>query len=398
VAARVADNFITARFGVGVFGRDVEVIDNVIRPIANENPFFGVVGINAVNLVCEANRIEPSVVPQAVGIGAGAVAFMSAIVVANIQPAMIVLSGGEGAVVTNNAVYGSQAIFLRALSAENHTRLSVKGNEFQCGPAICVNTDEIVFLDNTVSGLVRISETAGGQVADNRVRASAALKLDGDLDILSATGRWKAADNRADGAVRIIPTSTGGIFWPGLVDVGGGFTIGRWNTLDVIGRLAEDNRVMEIINQPAPPAPGPVVAPEAGPRNAGVASYAITNDGWRNDYSVAMEDFVSAGAGGSLREILGATDIIVIRGRSEGEYHVQCTANWSRELEIGILDTRVRPNSQSVVQVVSNRADDVMAVRRYTRFVMALNIAGQYTAAGSPQLPAVPIEQLNLDI
>jgi hypothetical protein len=405
VAVRVADNLITSRSGIGIFGRDVEVANNMVRPIGSGagggSTFFGIIGVNTSNLICEGNHVEVSVpqeidLPLTANLGSQP-GFMAAVVGANVQPAAIVLAGGAGATVANNVTHADANIAIRSLAADDHTQLSVKGNDFMCGPAMCTNTDEIVFLDNTVLGRVLITGSSSGQLADNRVRVSDALKLEGDLEILLATGRWKVADNRADGAIRIIPTSTGGWQPPWFLGAGS-LTLSRWTALDTLGRLSNNSRFMEAISQPAADAAPAPVAGESAPaaRESSTASYAMANRNWREDYRHAISDFVAVGGDNTLIDILRPAEIIVVGALRESAYQLLCTANWAEVLEVGIANIRVRPSTQSTVQVVANRADEVMFVKRYINLVMAMNVAGQYTAAGNPTQQS--IEQFNLEI
>lgn len=405
VTARVADNMITARNGIAVSGRDVEVADNAVRLASNQAPFFGIVGVTTSRLKCEANHIEVSVPQDNIdGFEKAATeshGFMAAIGVANVQSAAIVLAGGDGATVANNVMQADDGVSLRSLSADKHAGLSAKGNEFMCGPAICADTDEIVFHGNTIAGLAQFSSSTDGQVADNRVRGNAALELEGDLEILLAAGRWKIADNRADGAIRVVPASTGRGFLPGGFDFGG-LTIQGWRVMDTIANLSGDRRFVEMVNRgmgPAAGEEGPVAtrASQPLPREAGSVSYAMTNVAWHDDYRRAMKEFVIAGAINVVNERIDRRDIgVFIRGRREGAYHLQCTANWSRVLVVGNLSNDVRIDPGSVIQVISNRADEEISVRHYAHLVMALNVAAAYTAAGNALMR--PIDRLNLKI
>ena len=51
-------------------------------------------------------------------------------------------------------------------------------------------------------------------------------------------------------------------------------------------------------------------------------------------------------------------------------------------IEIGHPSGNIRPNLQSVVQVISNRAEQSLSVLIYQHLVMALNVAQQYPGAG----------------
>jgi hypothetical protein len=170
--------------------------------------------------------------------------------------------------------------------------------------------------------------------------------------------------------------------------------------VDTIGGLSGDKRFMELVNRAGGAAGGepPVSVPLDQPlaREVGRESYAMANAHWREGYRGAMEEFVGTAASGALKDVVGARDIIKFLGTRESAYHLQCTANWSRDLEVGILSSNVWTNSASVVQVVSNRADEKMTVKKYSHLVMALNVAGSYSAAGSPQ--SEPIAQPNLVI
>ena len=89
------------------------------------------------------------------------------------------------------------------LSADDHDRLSVKSNDFQSGGVTGRNVDDIVLLDNTVAGDAVISDSASGQVCDNRIRA--VNNATGNFSIGNATGTWKAADNRVDATFLLYP-------------------------------------------------------------------------------------------------------------------------------------------------------------------------------------------------
>jgi hypothetical protein len=391
--ARVADNTVASRIGIGVFGRDVEVSDNAVRVSTAFAPHFGVVGVLTQSLTVESNHID--VVFQAPGAGAPPGPQIVAAIGANIASAAIVLSNGSDASVAGNVTHVDDAVVVRSLSVDNHPRLSVKSNELLSGPAVCTNTDNIVFLDNTVRGGALISSAASGQVADNRVREDVQMKLEGDLEILSASGTWKVADNRADGTIRIVPTTTGGGFYPGWTDFGR-YTYGAWEALDTIGNLSGNRTFLDLVNLPSGGGEAPIVDAAAPPGDAGLAAYAMSNAGWHENYLEAMETFIIADVSGRLVEVIGRGDIIIIRGQRESTYHVQCTANWSRDLQVGTLGTVIRVSTASVVQVISNRADEEMSIKPYTHLVMALNVAGDYTNAGNSQTQA--INQLNLEI
>jgi hypothetical protein len=122
----------------------------------------------------------------------------------------------------------------------------------------------------------------------------------------------------------------------------------------------------------------------------------MANRNWREDYRHAISDFVAVGGDNTLIDILRPAEIIVVGALRESAYQLLCTANWAEVLEVGIANIRVRPSTQSTVQVVANRADEVMFVKRYINLVMAMNVAGQYTAAGNPTQQS--IEQFNLEI
>jgi hypothetical protein len=406
VAVRVADNMVLARQGIVVAGRDVTVADNVVRLLPQQQfAFFGIVGINTSRLTCETNQIEVSI-PQAIqqfmvgpqfiaGNQFNAAMNSFAIEVGNVvQSAAIVISGGAEARVAANVTQADQGIVFRSLVANNHLRLSVKGNEFRCGPVRCDDTDDIVFLDNGVAGEVMINVSDSGQVADNRVRANDIMKLEGDLDILAAAGRWKVADNRADGAINISPGTIGN---PWVTPGGFEISVDRFRTLDTIGRLSRDAEFIDLINPP-PAGGNPAVQPAAAVREAGAgpAAYAMTDTEWRLNYGRAMESFIAAGASPGLVAVIGGRDVVIINTLREAVYHVQCTANWSRDLEIGIPVNDIRINTASVVQVVSNRADQEMRVKQYTHLVMALNVAGGYPQAGNPQAGAIELHNLEI--
>jgi hypothetical protein len=396
----VVHNLVTARLCIGAFGRGVEISDNRLRLVPEGQTFSGIVGVSTVGLVCDSNLIDVSAaqaLAPSLAIGPSS-NFITTIGGANTAPAAIILAGGGEARVSGNTTRADAAVPIRSLSVTEHARLSVKGNDLASGPVTCDDTDDIVFLDNTVLGSVRISSAVNGQVADNRVRLNEPLKLDGDLEILLATGRWKVADNRADGAIRIVPSSTGGGFFPGVLQPGN-FTLNTWRGVDAISRLAGDERFTTLISPPPDlAAPAPVPAPTPVPPTDALsrASYAMHNVSWREDYTRSMESYIDVGINANLAELIGGRDIIIVLSRRESEYHVQCTSNWSRDLQIGVLNPDFATSVASVIQVVSNRADQELAVRRYARLVIALNIAAQYRFAGNAQSQAIDV--LNLDI
>ena len=407
--ARVADNVITARLGIGVSGGRVALNANRIRLVIGSGTRFGIVASNTFNLVCEGNQVELQDSSGSGGVSfanplpdesaATAGAFGPYIAAgAKTTPAGIQLSGGSGARIAGNVIQSERFQTLAGLAAENHPLLAAKENKFLSGPVACNHTDEIVFLGNAVSDLVQIISSRAGMVCDNRVRWLSSDAL-GNLLITSASGNWKVSDNRVDGLLRVQPSIrfTFGNRWLSAFNRAAAFSPPVFGALAAIDVLA-DNPQFNAALYPAARETGLVNRANVEAVNSpdpvpGAAAYAMSNADWMASYNASIADFVLEAASEFIGNVGGANvgDIIIVVAAASTEelYQAQCTDNWAGNIEVGSTGAQTAGNALSAVQVVSNRAEGSLSVRSYPRLIIALNMARQYPLAGSASPQAV---------
>jgi hypothetical protein len=412
---RVADNEVTARMCIGVIGSQIEVSDNSLSLPGGAGARFGVLAYNTALLVCESNQVElrnaanaenlsfaAPLTPEA---AARAGVFGHFLAGAGVPSAALQIVDGGGARVAENSTQAENIGSLISLQAEDHPQLAVKGNDFRSGPVRGDNLDDVVFLSNTVLGPITIDDSTGGMVCDNRVRRRGDVL--GHILISGASGNWKLADNQADGDIQIQPRLQN-FLRPGgpLIFTGG--AIGRRASalvpIHALAALANDqefNRIAlthgtasGIVAPPAAPSAGVTTAVKGAPGNVALA---VNNPDWRAQYAVGIREFIASGARASVVEAAGNLGVAAAVGfRTEEEYQVQCTANWSRNLTIGNSGFLILTNLQTTVQAIGNRADNGINISSYRRLVATMNVAHVYSANVGNQTAAIP--QPNLQI
>jgi uncharacterized protein DUF6519 len=397
---RVADNFVTARLGVGVTGTAVGVSDNRIRLINGSGPRFGILARNSNQLVCESNQVElrpamtqegvsyasplPSASVQRVGV------FGPYISSANFTSAAIQIVDGSDARVATNTTLALGEFTLNGLAVDMHTQLAVKGNDFLSGPTSCSGLSDVVFLSNTVSGRISINNSDSGMVCDNRVRRRSEGLLNGKLSITNARGDWKVADNQVDRNLEIKPVLEPivvGNWFIILAEPVLGYRASAIEGLNAIGTLADDERFVALMFREPGGDKKKVEALSRKSESRGV-EMAVGNANWKAAYINSINEYVLADLRGEVKFVDDPQFDIVYLYYNEVEVRVQCNSNWARDIEIGNTGS-VNLNSETIVQVIGNRAGKDIIVPAYDHLVIAMNVASGYTLAGSSQKNAI---------
>jgi hypothetical protein len=377
---RVAANWVLAARGILVIGSRFEISDNRIRLLPGANPRFGVFAVDSNDPVIESNLIERSQTEQS---PANSAAFF--------------LARGSRARLAGNVVRASPP--LTGLYAEAHPEMRVTGNDFGPGESQLMDVDDLIFRDNRTQGRVRVQNTDSGQLVANRFASFQGDSFPGSLIIEGMQGSWQVNSNKADFGIDIRPAVE-----PNFVFTPRGFTVldpnqpifvSDWIGLrDIAFRSADEGFAAELdvfAGRGTGGGAGPGVLPESAE-----SILAVDNLEWASAWREGVTNLIIRAVGEAAAEFDPPLVAVPVTQVTERPYQALIEGNWSGTLQVGHTGTGVQPATQSVVQVIGNRAQFLLFVQDYRRRVVVHN-ASDFYAGVSVQSQAAAIQGPNLD-